>query len=1056
MAKMVESDIEEMALQKLRELGYTYFAGADIGPDGITPMRSSLESPILETRLREAIDRLNTDLPSMARMEAMRKVVNIIAPDLVSANEIFHKYLVEGVPVSFMRGKEERGGKIRLLDFDNPENNEFFAVNQFTIRENNISKRPDIVLFINGLPLVVIELKNPGDANATIKSAYNQLQTYRQIIPTLFHYNGLLAVSDGFEARTGSLSAGFTRFLPWKSEDGLTVAPKNKSQLEVLLKGMLNRETLLDILRYFTVFEKEKSQDFQGLVSIETVKKIAAYHQYYAVNKAVESTLAAAGLEDERHNKGGVVWHTQGSGKSLSMVFFSAKIAERLGNPTIVVLTDMNDLDDQLYDTFSACSQLLRQEPKQAQTQKGLKELLKVASGGIFFSTMQKFRPENGDTFDLLSNRSNIVVIADEAHRTQYGFKAHEIDVRNESGEICGKRRTYGLAKYLRDALPNAIYLAFTGTPIEKIGANTRSVFGDYIDIYDVARSVEDKATVPIYYESRLAKLELPEEGQKLIADLDEEIEQAGGENDPEVVRAKRRRSKLEALIGAGARLDNIARDIVEHFEGRQKANIGKGMIVCMSRPIAAQLYDRIVALRPDWHDDDLAKGQIKLVMTSSSTDGPELARFQTTKSQRKALASRMKNPEDPLTLAIVCHMWLTGFDVPCLHTMYLDKPLKGHTLMQAIARVNRVLGDKPGGLIVDYLGIAQDLKAAISFYGDSGGHGDPAVSQEQAVEIMLEKLDVVSAMLYGLNWEEYFIADVGRKLGIILETEDFILGLPDGKKRFLDAVTALSSAAALAMPHPQAIAVSNKISFLQAVKARLQKVGIGSTDIDTARIEEAIRQIIDQSVVSDKVIDVFDAAGIKKPDISILSDEFLQEMRDMPHKNLALETLKKLLNDEIKSRSRTNQVQGRKLLEMLQDALKRYHNKIITAAEIMEELIKIAHEIRNSDKAAEELGLTEYEYAFYMAVAENESARELMGKDKLRELAVELTNKVRQNAKIDWTIRKDIRDNLIAQVKRTLRKYGYPPDMQELATEEVIKQAERMAEKVNVDPLNY
>lgn len=1045
MAKLVESDIEEMALQKLRELGYIYFAGGDIGPEGLTPMRSSLESPLLETRLRDAIDRLNPAIPPVARMEAMRKVANITASKLISTNEIFHKYLVDGVPVSFIRDKEERGGKIRLLDFDNPGNNEFFVVNQFTIRENNVSKRPDIVLFVNGLPLVVIELKNPGDANATIKSAYNQLQTYKQVIPSLFHYNGLLAVSDGFEARTGSLSAGFTRFLPWKSEAGRT--DKNRGQLEALLKGMLNKETLLDLLRYFTVFEKEKSQDFQGLVSIEPVKKVAAYHQYYAVNKAVESTLAAAGLADERHNKGGVVWHTQGSGKSLSMVFFSAKIAEKLGNPTIVVLTDMNDLDDQLFDIFSACSQLLRQEPKQAQTQKELKELLRVASGGIFFSTMQKFRPENGDTFDLLSDRSNIVVIADEAHRTQYGFKAHEIDVRNKSGEICGKRRVYGLAKYLRDALPHAIYLAFTGTPIEKIGANTRSVFGDYIDIYDVARAVEDKATVPIYYESRLVKLELPEEGQKLIADLDEEIEQAGGDADPDVVRAKRRRSRLEALVGAGARLDNVARDIVEHFDGRQKANIGKGMIVCMSRPIAAQLYDRIVALRPHWHDDDLAKGQIKLVMTSSSADGPGLARFQTTKSQRKALASRMKNPDDPLKLAIVCHMWLTGFDVPCLHTMYLDKPLKGHTLMQAIARVNRVFGDKPGGLIVDYLGIAQDLKAAISFYGDSGGHGDPAISQEQAVEIMLEKLEVVAAMLHGLNWEEYFTADVGRKLGIILDTEDFILGLPDGKKRFMDAVTALSSAAALAMPHPQAMAVADKISFFQAVKARLQKVGIGSTEIDSDRIEEAIRQIIDQAVVSDKVIDVFDAAGIKKPDISILSDEFLQEMRDMPHKNLALETLKKLLNDEIRSRSRTNQVQGRKLLEMLQNALKRYHNKIITAAEIMEELIKIAHEIRNSDKVAEELGLTEYEYAFYMAVAENESARELMGKNKLRELAVELTLKVRQNARIDWTIRKDVRDNLIIQVKHTLKKFGYPPDMQELATEEVIRQAERIAE---------
>lgn len=1045
MSRMHEAEIEELALERLEALGYARYFGPDIAPDGATPLRASLASPILEGVLQEAVDRLNPHIPAVARQEAVRRVLRVSGPDLISANEAFHQLLTRGVSVSYQKEGAERGDKVWLVDFSTPENNEFTAVNQFTFVEGNVNKRPDVVLFVNGLPLVVIELKNPGSESATLMSAYQQLQTYKQVIPSLLACNGLLVISDGLEARAGSLSAGYSRFSVWKSEDGSREAPHLKSQLEVLIKGMLNKATLLDLIRFFTVFEKMKTEDAQGLVSVETVKKIAAYHQYYAVNKAVASTLEAARRNDAGRGKGGVVWHTQGSGKSLSMVFFSGKIVYLLKNPTIVVLTDRNDLDDQLFDTFAASAQLLGQEPKQAESREDLTTLLKVASGGIVFSTMQKFLPEDGNTHELLSDRRNIVVITDEAHRTQYGFKAREANVRDSEGKVIGKKTVYGLAKYLRDALPNATYLGFTGTPIEKKDANTRAVFGDYIDIYDIARAVEDKATVPIYYESRMAKIELPEEGRRLVRELDEELEEGDAE---QADKARSRRARLEALIGSEKRLTTIARDIVEHFEARQAVISGKGLVVCMSRPIAAALYGHIIALRPEWHDDDLKKGAIKVVMTASSAEGPELAKFHTTKGERQKLAARMKDPADPLRLVIVCDMWLTGFDVPCLHTMYLDKPMKGHTLMQAIARVNRVFGDKPGGLVVDYLGIAADLKRALAFYGEAGGQGDPAQTQEQAVDIMLEKLEVTAALLHDFPYQEYFMADTARKLAIILETEEFILRLENGKKRFMDAVTALAAAYALAVPHPQALAHAREVSFFQDVKARLAKFdGGGDSARSSAEMESAIKQVIDKALVSGQVIDVFDAAGIKKPDISILSDEFLLEMKNMPHRNIALEVLKKLLNDELRARSRKNLLQSKKLLELLDGALKRYHNRIITAAEVIDEIINIGKQVRESDKEAGELGLTEYEYAFYMAVADNESARELMGKDKLRELAVVLTDKVRANASLDWNIKEDVQAHLRVIIRRTLRKYGYPPDMQELATETVMKQAELMAD---------
>ena len=906
-------------------------------------------------------------------------------------------------------------------------------------------------------------------------TAYQQLETYKQTIPALFTSNVLLVISDGLEAKAGSLSAGLSRFMVWKSADGKAEASHLVSQLETLILGMLNKTTLLDLLRHFIVFEKSKKEDPKtGVISISTVKKLAAYHQYYAVNAAVASTLRAADVgannrlplqineppasygltgvaqQPKGDKKAGVVWHTQGSGKSLSMVFYTGKIVLALDNPTVLVITDRNDLDDQLFDTFAASRQLLRQEPVQAADRRQLKELLKVASGGVIFSTIQKFQPDEGNVYELLSDRRNIVVIVDEAHRTQYGFSTKTVDEKDASGNVIGKKVVYGFAKYLRDALPSATYLGFTGTPIEKTDVNTPAVFGNYVDIYDIAQAVEDGATVRIYYESRLAKVGLSEEGKKLIEELDEELDQ---EDLTDTQKAKAKWTKMEALIGSEQRIKNIAKDIVAHFEARQEVFAGKGMVVSMSRRIAAELYKEIVALRPEWHSDDLNKGVIKVVMTAASSDGPLLAKHHTTKEQRKQLAERMKNDDDPLKLVIVRDMWLTGFDAPSMHTLYIDKPMKGHNLMQAIARVNRVHKDKPGGLVVDYLGIAADLKEALSFYSDAGGKGDPALAQEQAVGLMLEKMEVVSAMYHGFAYENYFEADTAQKLSLILAAEEHILGLEDGRKRYINEVTALSLAFAIAVPHEQAMDARDEVGFFQAVKARLAKFDASFADGGAGRsneeIETTIRQVIDKALVSEKVIDIFDAAGIKKPDISILSDEFLAELKGHIHKNVAIEILKKLLNDELRARAKKNLVQSKTLMEMLENAIKKYHNKILTAAEVMEELIRISKEIVASDDEAKHLGLSDFEYAFYTAVANNDSARELMQQDKLRELAVVLTQRVRENASIDWTIKENVRAKLKVIVKRTLRQFGYPPDMQLLATETVLKQAEMIANEL-------
>ncbi|MFC1510655.1 type I restriction endonuclease subunit R [Candidatus Omnitrophota bacterium] len=1067
MSKITESEIEQFAIELLEKQGYEYIYAPNIAPDSETSERESFEDVLLLERLRTAVARINPAVPRDQQEDAIKQILRLNSPELITNNETFHRMLTEGINVSVQEKGYDRGDLVWLIDFENPDNNDFVVANQFTVIENHVNKRPDVILFVNGLPLVVIELKNPADENATVKSAFRQCQTYKQAISRLFNYNGFMIISDGLEAKAGSLSAGFSRFMAWKTADGKAEASPLIGQMETLIKGMLNKETLLDLIRHFIVFEKSKKEDRNtGIITIETEKKLAAYHQYYAVNRAVESTLRASGysavggvavspegygMADVKSQpvgdrKGGVVWHTQGSGKSLSMVFYTGKIVLAMDNPTIVVMTDRNDLDDQLFDTFAASKQLLRQEPVQAQDREHLKELLKVASGGVVFSTIQKFQPQEGNVYEELSSRENIIVIADEAHRTQYGFKAKIIDEKDGKGNVIGKKVVYGFAKYLRDALPKATYLGFTGTPIEGTDVNTPAVFGNYVDVYDILMAIEDKATVRIFYESRLAKINLSIEGRKLVNDFDEELEL---EDLTTTQKAKAKWTQLEALIGSEDRIKHIAQDVVDHYEKRQEVFEGKVMIVAMSRRIAAELYKAIIQIRPQWHNEDLNKGVIKVIMTSASSDGPEISRHHTSKDQRRALADRMKDEQDELKIVIVRDMWLTGFDVPSLHTLYIDKPMKGHNLMQAIARVNRVYKDKPGGLVVDYLGIASDLKKALSFYSDSGGKGDPAILQEQAVALMLEKIEVVSQLFHGFTYEDYFHADTSKKLSQILAAEEHILGIDDGKKRYINEVTALSQAFAIAVPHDQAMDVKDEVAFFQAVKSRLAKfdgTGEGKTDEE---IETTIRQVIDKALVTEKVIDVFDAAGIKKPDISILSEEFLLEVKNMEHKNIALEVLKRLLNDEIKARTKKNLIQSKTLMEMLENSIKRYHSKILTAAEVIEELIGLGKEIQEMDKEPQEMGLTDFEYAFYTAVANNKSARDVMKKDKLRELAVVLFEKVRENASIDWTIKESVKAKLKVIVKRTLRQFGYPPDMQKLATETVLKQAELIADEL-------
>lgn len=1068
MKPITENHIEQYTIEELQRQGFSYVHGPAISPDGGQQERNSYAEVLLVERLRRAAYKINPNIPTEAINAAIHSVQRIASPELLTNNEAFHKLLIEKVKVPYQQDGYERSHEVALIDFENPANNEFLVVNQYTIIENNQNKRPDVLLFVNGIPLVLIELKNAADENATMKKAYEQLQTYKATIPSLFTYNAICIISDGHECKAGSVSSGFSRFMAWKTADGRTEASRFAPQLETLIKGMLQPATLLDMVRNFIVFEKTKKEDAQtGITQIQTEKKIAAYHQYYAVNKAIENTMKAASANGDR--KGGVVWHTQGSGKSLSMVFYTGKLVLMLNNPTVVVITDRNDLDDQLFDTFASARSLLRQEPQQAANRADLKRLLMVASGGIVFTTIHKFLAEAGrSVYDQLSDRSNIVVIADEAHRTQYGFEAKFVDVKDaNTKEVIGKRIAYGFAKYMRDALPNATYIGFTGTPVEGTDVNTPAVFGHYVDVYDISQAVADGATVRIYYESRLAKVNLDEEGRRLIAEFDKELEE--DEELSEQQKAKAKWTRLEAIVGHPERLKNLAKDIVYHYEQRQAVFDGKGMIVAMSRRIAAELYNEIIALRPEWHSDELTKGVIKVVMTASSSDGPMMQKLHTTKAARKALAERMKDPDDALKLVIVRDMWLTGFDAPSMHTLYIDKPMRGHNLMQAIARVNRVFKDKPGGLVVDYLGIATDLKKALSFYSDAGGKGDPTETQERAAEMLLEKMEVVQQMFaeesinrkgilveepasyygehLGFNYRRFFSADAREKLSIILQAEEHILGLQDGKNRYVREVSLLSQAFALAIPHETAMEVKDDVALFQAIKARLIKFETSGGGGQSDDMDSAIRQIVDEALSSDQVVDIFDAAGIKKPEISILSDDFLQEIKGMKHQNLALELLKKLLNDEIKTRSKTNLVKSRQLLEMLELAIKKYQNNLLSTAEIIQELIEIAKEISKADKEGAALGLRVDELAFYNALEVNDSAVKVLGDEQLRQIAKEIADKVKSNATIDWTIRESARAKLMVLVKRTLNRYGYPPDKQQQAVDTVLKQAELLAD---------
>lgn len=1036
---ITENEIEEIAIQYLQGLGYEYISGIDISPDGDIPERQ-YNDVVLQNRLRIAIDRLNPTLGYEAKDAAFRKLLRSKSTDALFSNETIHKYITEGIEVEVRVEDAVRGQQVNIIDFENPENNEFLVVNQLTIIEGNFNKRPDIILFINGLPLVVIELKNATDENATVKSAFNQLQTYKQYIPSLFKFNEILIASDGWDALCGTVTSDWSRFMTWKTKDGKTTEDTLQPQMEVMFKGMLNKNTLLDLIKNFIVFEKTDKK---------TLKKIAAYHQYFAVNKAVESTIVAS--ENGGHKRGGVVWHTQGSGKSLSMVFYSGKLIlePQMQNPTLVVLTDRNDLDDQLYETFTNCNQLLRQMPQQANDRKHLRSILTVASGGIVFTTIQKFMPileSNSNNTDgqnvsepsveyigldspSLSERRNIVVIADEAHRSQYDF----ID---------------GYAKHLRDALPNATFIGFTGTPIETADKNTQAIFGNYVDIYDIQQAVADKATVPIFYESRLAKINFDDAERATIDTEFEELTESEELTSRQKLRA--RWTRLEAIVGNEDRLKKIAEDIVFHFENRNAVLEGKAMIVCMSRRICVELYEEIIKIRPQWHNDEDDKGEIKVIMTGSSSDPLNMQPHIRNKPRRKAIGDRLKNPSDNLKLVIVRDMWLTGFDAPCLHTLYIDKPMRGHNLMQAIARVNRVFTEgKEGGLVVDYLGIAQELKMALAEYTASGGEGTPTLDQELAVAKMLELHEAILYQFRHFDYKKFFTLSSEEKLKFIPVIVDYIFSQENGEQSFVENTKNLLKAFAISVPHEKALEIRDDVALFQAIKTRLVKISDrnegGRTDEE---IDTAIKQIISSAISSDNVVDIFDAAGLKKPNIEILDDQFLEELKNLPQKNLAVELLKKLLKGEIKKRSKISIVESKKFSEMLEDAIARYHNGMIDTVEFLEQvLIPFAKQIKESDKKGEKLGLDYREYAFYTALEVNDSAVSILGDETLKHIAQELLKSVRNSTTIDWTIKESVQADLRRNIRRILRKFGYPPDLQEKAVETVINQAKMLAE---------
>lgn len=1035
MATLDEENVEEIALDWLRDLGWGIVHGPDIAPDTPSAERKDYSQVSLEERLRGSLKKLNSDLPEEALEDAFRKLCQPQGSTLEARNQSFHQMVTDGITVEYRTGGSEiRGTQVQVINFEKPRTNDWLAVNQFTVTENKNTRRPDIVLFVNGLPLGVIELKNPTDEDATIWTAWNQLQTYKSELPTLFHANMLLIISDGLQARIGTLTAGREWFKTWRTISDESSDPYIP-ELQVMINGVCKPQNFLSLLRDFIVFEDDGSG--------KPLKKMAGYHQFHAVQVAVAETLRATRLqqteeqedgnsdykpgEDPGDRRIGVVWHTQGSGKSLTMVFYAGSIIREstMKNPTIVVLTDRNDLDNQLFGTFSHCQDLLRQPPVQAESREDLRNKLSVESGGVIFTTIQKFFPEEkGDRHPVLSDRRNIVVIADEAHRSQYDF----ID---------------GFARHMRDALPRASFIGFTGTPIELRDANTRAVFGDYISVYDIQRAVEDKATVPIYYENRLAKVVLNEdERPKIDPDFEEATE---GEEIERKEKLKTKWAQLEAIVGAEKRLKLVAEDIIEHFENRLEALSGKAMIVCMSRRICVDLYKELAQLRPDWEHKDDEKGIMKVVMTGSASDPPSWQMHIRNKARRETLANRFRDSNDPFQIAIVRDMWLTGFDAPNLHTMYLDKPMRGHGLMQAIARVNRVFKDKPGGLVVDYLGISSELKDTLAIYTNSGGRGQTALNQQHAVAVMLEKYEICYGLFHGFDWSAWVTGSPEEKLKLLPQAQEHILEQEDGKERCLHHVRELSQAFALSVPHEEALRIRDDVAFFQSVQQSLAKRSLGD-ERPEEELDHAVRQIISRAVAPEGVLDIFATAGLEKPNISILSEEFLAEVRDMKQRNLAVELLQKLLKNELSTRRRKNVVQARSFAEMLEHTIRRYQNRSIEAAQVIEELIELAREMREANARGEKLGLSEEELAFYDALETNDSAVKVLGDELLRTIARQLVETVRENVTIDWTLRENVRAHLRVLVKRVLRKYGYPPDKQEKATLTVLEQAELLS----------
>ncbi len=1025
-----ENTVEQAALEWLRSMGYEYRFGPDIAPGEAQAERESYREVLLMGRLRDALTQLNPGVPQAALDEAVRKITTPEHPSLMQRNRAFHRMLTDGLEVETLWQGQTRGWRVQLVDYAHPENNHWLVVNQFTIQDGPIERRPDVLVFLNGIPVVVFELKNLKDERATVKKAYDQLQTYALQIPQLFVYNVLQVISDGLEARLGCLGAEFERFVAWKTVTGQEVLPES---LETLVKGVFDPVRLLQLIRHFVTFEDDTQR---------ITKKVAAYHQFHAVQKAVASVLAASleGAEEGRRGKGGVIWHTQGSGKSLTMAFFAGRLVlePALQNPTIVVITDRNDLDDQLFDTFSYSAQLLRQQPVQAESRAHLRQLLSVPSGGVVFTTIQKFLPEErGDRFPTLSERRNVVVLVDEAHRTQYGFEAR----LDELGRI-----VYGFARNMRDALPNATYVGFTGTPIE-FGdeRNTRAVFGDYIDIYDIERAIADNATKPIFYESRLAKLSLDEAERPRLDEAFEEVTE--GEEQEGRERLKSKWAQLEALVGTPKRIAQIADDLIAHFEQRQTALKGKGMVVCMSRRICVELYNALIQRRPQWHNPADDKGFLKVVMTGSAGDPTEWQAHIRSKARNKEIAKRFRDPESEFRLVIVRDMWLTGFDVPSLHTLYLDKPMKGHNLMQAIARVNRVFRDKPGGLVVDYIGIATSLREALAVYTQSGGQGQPVLDQDLALRAFEDKLSVCRGIFHGFDYADFIEGSPAEKLALLPNAQDFVLGLRDGLERFQKAATELSQAFALVAATDEGAKAQDEVVFFLTVKAALTKPSEGPRQQARADLGAAIQQLIDKAIAPTGVIDIFQAAGLQKPDLSILSEAFLAEVRALPQRNLAVEMLERLLRDEIKLKAKKNLVESRAFSEKLLAALNKYQNRAIETAQVIEELIALARELRESRNRGEKLGLGEDELAFYDALEVNDSAVQIMGDEALRTIARELAETVRRNTTIDWSVREQVRANLRRMVKRVLRKYGYPPDKQEKAAQGVLEQAELLSQ---------